>query len=133
MGSQRSRGDLEQYGRLCEELFAQLFSGHGQFLCAHKQSRAEHHGEQAGWSIIRSYDGRLIHGFVQAERSNLQILRVGHKGRRYALWSGPALTSWWHSIRAGLVYGVLGRDELSPTRDQTQVCLHGHTKAQRRL
>ncbi len=51
---------------------------------------------------------RIVHGLVQVERSVLQILRVGHKGRRYALWKGSAPMRWRHSIDGRLIYGVWG-------------------------
>ena len=78
---------------------------------------------------------RIVHGLVQVERSVLQILRGGHKGRRYAPWSGSALTSWRHSIGGRLIRVLRGRNapqvdgcresEISPARDQTPICLHG--------
>ena len=40
--------------------------------------------------------------------------------------------SWRHSIGERLIYGVLGRDEIFPTRDQTPICLDDNGKAQRR-
>ena len=44
-------------------------------------------------------------------------------GRVKSPCSGSASTSWRHSIRAGLIYGVLGSDDFFLTRHQTAICL----------
>ena len=65
----------------------------------------------------------FVHGSVLVERQVSKTSERVPRGGDHALWSRSALISWRHSTGGRLIYGVLGRDDFSLTRDQTPICL----------
>jgi len=65
----------------------------------------------------------FVHGSALVERQVFKTSERVPRGGDYAPWSRSALISWRHSTGGRLIYGVLGRDDFSLTRDQTTICL----------
>jgi len=72
----------------------------------------------------------VVHGWVQVERQVSESCERVPRGGDRPFGHDPSLIRWRYSIGGRLIYGVLGRDDISPTRDQTPVCLHDDEQAQ---